>query len=248
MAKAREAPKLVLSHEIITDETEKSFMGGLLRRQKGPQWRAILRIWTPNTPRLMRKGFSWGVGDVNVARGYVQLNDNVTGRAWGLGRRFKHIRVYDLQPPGDRVEWIGHISVFAQEAATLAQFDLSCITPEMALKMVATNWQKRLVYLADRRRPDLNFNTIYGSMPLKGWWMWPKAEASISERTTTASGSDKALECPKNSPTTGPSGIAERYIVFVCGDRDSQAPKPYSKAVTKGEGDMEKTIEIGYAP
>ncbi|CAH0021679.1 unnamed protein product [Clonostachys rhizophaga] len=206
-----------------------------------------MRIWTCNTPRLMREGFYWGPGDVNEAKGYVALNDKVSSRAWGLDRRWKHVRVYELQPQGDKVEWLGHILVFAQEAAALAQFDLSYITPERAVKMTATNWQKRLVYLADRRRPDLSFNTIYGSMPLKGWWVWPKAESSISERTTAASGSDFALECPKNSPTTGPSGITERYIMFVCVDRDLQAPKPYSKADKKREGDLKETVQIGHA-
>jgi hypothetical protein len=192
----------------------------------------------------MHQGFYWGPGDVNEAKGCVQLNDNVTSRAWGLGRRWKHVRVYELQPPGDKVEWLGHILVFAQKAAALAQFDLSYVTPERAVKMTATNWQQRLVYLADRRRPDLSFNTIYGSMPLKGWWIWPKGESSISERTTVASGSDMALGCPKNSPTTGPSGITERYIMFVCVDRDLQAPKPYSKAETKGERGLEETMGI----
>lgn len=228
------------------DEGKKPLLSRLLgRRQKGAQWRAIMRIWTCNTPRLMRQGFYWGPDDVNEAKGSVQLYDKVSSRAWGLGRRWKHVREYELQPPGGKVEWLGDIMVFAQEAAALAQFDLSYITPERAVKMTATNWQQRLVYLADRRRPDLSFNTIYGSMPLKGSWIWPKAESSISERTIVASGSGMALECPKNSPTTGPSGITERYIMFVCVDRDLQAPKPYSKADTKGEGDLEETIEIG---
>ncbi|CAH0047130.1 unnamed protein product [Clonostachys solani] len=210
-------------------ETKKPFLSRLLgRQQKGAQWRAVMKIWTCNTPRLMRQGVYWGPDDVNEVTGFVRLDDNRLSRAWGWGGRWKHMRAYNIQPPGDKVEWHGSLYVFTQEAATLARFDLSCITPETAVKMSADNWQKRLVYLADRRRPDLSFNTIFGSMPLKGWWIWPKAGSSISERTTVSS-SNMALECPKNSPTTDPNGITERFILFVRIDRDLRAAKPYSK-------------------
>lgn len=208
------APTIDIHFKVKLDEPKGTFSSWLFGRgrNKGPEWRAVMRISTWNIPRLMARGLYWGPHDVQEVPGGVHLGSRLGAFRFGYGVHWNHTRIYHIEPPGKLREWTAQLFVFAKTHSTLAQFDINCLTPETVESMKARNWKGDIVYLASRERPDLNFNTLYGLMPLKGWWMWPKTESMANEQVTESLPLGDSVTLEDEPVKPGPMGIVETFL------------------------------------
>ncbi|KAK2007369.1 hypothetical protein LZ32DRAFT_610387 [Colletotrichum eremochloae] len=144
-------------------------------------WEAKLQAKARDVPRLLREGFYWNTANVDWEAGYIQL-DLSTDDEPGAADYWSCSRTFFLSDLSDDPQWTAKLVVYAAKTSVLSRFTLSSIN--MDTMNWATAWRKvneqgnneQWVYTWDRYDPEENFNAIYGDMPLKGWWPWPRLD------------------------------------------------------------------------
>lgn len=178
-------------------------------RSSQPPWRAVLVIQSSNIPRLMRDGLYWSPSNV-VSWQHINLysrdrkNDKISNEtlirdhmsrkiaprlAWFLRdpkASWQHHRLYTLENNDPNGKWVGKLLVSAPKASTIVDFDISSITTETTVWAIARDPKRNLVYDTRSRHKREWFNTVAPGMPLRGWWPWPKATISETEKRLEA--------------------------------------------------------------
>lgn len=149
-------------------------------------WVARVDVKTRNVPRLMREGLHWSDANVQKELSYFERNISASAipsiHSGEQHDGWTNLRKYFLVSLDTTTNWTAEITVYTKSVAVLSEFELCWLTAENLGLTYATNWDGKMVYMYRKWQAENTYlNAIYGNMPLKGWWPWPKAvEADVT--------------------------------------------------------------------
>lgn len=175
-------------------------INGKLDESDKAKWKAGLYVYTKDVPQLMREGFYWTASNVVLEEGFFgpnKVDRNLYQEGWTFGRH------YFLSDLSKEPRWTAWLIVFARNfdqcLSSMRRFSLDKLSPDLVSESFALNAHQGLIYGYCFNEPELNFNCIYGNMPMNGWWPWPKGESELATQAPTS-----------NDGGTGERGIVQR--------------------------------------
>lgn len=142
-------------------------------------WLGELVVKCDDVASLMRNGLFWTTKNVQWEQGYADeaVEFNVYHKEGFFRTSRWFLRDMDNEPP----QWTASLIVWARHGV-LDAFKLEDLSVNNANYCWAWNSEASLVYEYYDMFPERNVNVIYGVMPMKGWWPWPREEqASVEE-------------------------------------------------------------------
>ncbi|KFA46229.1 hypothetical protein S40293_11147 [Stachybotrys chartarum IBT 40293] len=155
----------VLIEQLYPTEAQKNNM------QPGGKWWAILHVVAKDLPRLMREGFFWGEANIKPEEGYVLDQGSLNTSDDGNDQDYQYTRCYHLSDLDQSPQWFAKIELFTEDIRTLAHFSVHDLSVANIIEATAYNGQDREVYHSETEEPLNNFNAIYNTLYLKGWWL-----------------------------------------------------------------------------
>ncbi|KAL2209993.1 hypothetical protein CC79DRAFT_1318988 [Sarocladium strictum] len=139
-------------------------------------YHAVLLVRAKNIETLMKKGLYFDQRNVIPRKSFILQNPEV---AWVSKSDWKVIRSLELSDTSFFKSWTAVIWVYANTLPPVASFRVTDLTPEKCTE--AKGWDKHLIYLYDKRYPELSINTWLDDRPMDGIWPWPRSEQSCSK-------------------------------------------------------------------
>lgn len=146
-------------------------------------WNALLVVFAPDVPRLMREGFYWT--SENIAPEFsgfaidckwsgCEFWDS-SGKLMYNSSRLYENRRYLLTDLYEECRWTACLVVSSScgDMRVLSRFRPTDLTSEK-LEVCAAKKNDCLTYFYSPFTPQKSINAIYDDMPLEGQWPWPK--------------------------------------------------------------------------
>lgn len=119
-------PNLVFHCDSIAFFPPRPFRGNT-----GPRWRACLRVWAKNIPRLMRTGFHCSSAHLITGQGRMFMNSRWKPRSCGHSFRWRHTREFAFKDLGPDPQWKAELWVMSMDRSVLPTFDLQLVTKNL---------------------------------------------------------------------------------------------------------------------
>ncbi|KAI1433610.1 hypothetical protein GGR50DRAFT_668004 [Xylaria sp. CBS 124048] len=158
------------------------YVDDLSKRYFSQNWSARISVKSSDVASLMRDGFDWDETNIMGEEGH--MNRDVSRGDW------RHY-LKDLQEPP---RWVAMIEVSTRRYGYWRRIDLKHLTRERMMSVVVWGQQGGApVYRYDYKDPSKCYNLIYGNMPLRGRWPWPRSnEAEVNDHV----GNDEPSNLP----------------------------------------------------
>ncbi|KAI1752141.1 hypothetical protein F4782DRAFT_530753 [Xylaria castorea] len=144
------------------------------------EWAAFIYVTCSAFSHPICKGFHWG--GANVVHEDVFVGEVVMDGEFGQDeKKWSGVRHYLLEDLLRPRRWVAKLQVFTFSYETLRHFDLNQLSQENIRYGQAFCPYGRRIYQYCYGKFQPCYNTIYGDMPMEGFWPRPRMIPSIDE-------------------------------------------------------------------
>ncbi|KAI2630973.1 hypothetical protein GGR54DRAFT_179491 [Hypoxylon sp. NC1633] len=139
-------------------------------------WVGQIMVKCSDVPLLMREGFHWTVANIIKEEGYVENIRPQLADMRGYDTKYRVTRYWFLQDLQQPPRWTASFQAHCWDTEVASKIRLEDWTTDMIHSTHAYGVSGKLIYrfYAMKGHMQYSINVIYDSMPLEGWWPWPK--------------------------------------------------------------------------